>query len=188
MTTRVDLASVSLKDLYSESRRREGKLEEKFGTSLCKTLGYDTIEAIPEVSAMDLGLENTEPVHQRTVLPAHLGDKTVVRGIDGWSRPFLAVKCDLLTCDVFDGRPKKVAELVEIIHKRYPLDGLGGKGKEHENYYISGLVNLDSNNNEHISVMPATIHVQETINLFKRIINGETFQTPNYSVRMSQKV
>lgn len=183
MTTRADLASVPLKDLYFESRRREAKLEEEFGTSLCKALGHDTIDAIPEVPADKLGLENTDQYHQRTVLPAHLGEETVVRGKDGWNRPFIAVKCDVL-----DEKLEKVAELVEIIHKRYPLDGLGGKRKEHENSYISGFNNIDSKGQVHFSVMPATPHFQGTIDLFKRILNGETFKIPHYSIRMSQKV
>ncbi|NGX59179.1 MAG: hypothetical protein KR126chlam3_00326 [Chlamydiae bacterium] len=179
----VDLASVLLKDLYSESRRREEKLEEEFGTSLCKTLGYDTIDEIPIVRAIDLGLDNEEQYHPRTVHPASLGEEIIVRGKDGWNRPFIALKCDVL-----DAKLEKVAELVEIIYKRFPLDGFGGKGKEHENSYVSGFNNIDSKGQEHFSVMPATIHVQETINLFKRIINGEILQSPPFSIRRSKKV
>ncbi len=180
---RVDLASVSLKDLHREVRQREENLEIEFGTSLCTALGHDTIDAIPEVPAVKLGLKNQEQYHPRTVRPTSLGKEIIVRGKDGWNRPFIAVKCDVL-----DERLQKVAELVEIIHKRYPLDGFGGKGKEHENSYVSGFNNIDSKGQEHFSVMPATARFQDTIELFNRIINGEILQIPHFSIRMSKKV
>lgn len=103
-----------------------------YGEVFTGIVGGNKIFDIPEMDARELHLDNPGEYPEDRVTPG-LFKAATTRGIMGDGRPFIAIKVELL--DPATGAV--VAKVVEVIFKRYSLQGDGGKGQAHEHHYVS---------------------------------------------------
>jgi hypothetical protein len=113
------------------------EIETHHHASFIQRVGLNVLLDIPVVSAESLGLEVERKYPAGIVTPDKLGDKSVVRGLDAWNRPFIAIKVNL-----FDSTTgTKVAQVVEVVFKRYSLDYDERNGGYHGDNYVTALSN-----------------------------------------------
>ncbi len=127
--------------IEKEEAQRKANIEATYGSHFCKIVGIEQIYLLAQVEAKELSLESHSKYPEKVVTPKMLGQHSAVRGITGQQHPFIAIRIDVLDCDT----KEKVDEVVELIYTRHSLKGDGGKGRIHENNYVTALTNTSAN-------------------------------------------
>ncbi|MCH9609196.1 MAG: hypothetical protein S4CHLAM45_04180 [Chlamydiales bacterium] len=173
---------------FSLFRQTMAKLSEeirgKHSTGFITAVGIDRIMMAPIVTAEALGLNTKDRYHEKIVIPDMLGDESVVRGVDGNERPFIAVKVEIL-----DPKKQKVSEMVEVIYKRYGLNSDGENNGIHENNYVTALQNKcdDGSTCESVFQLHRGSLTGKQMEKLGQLLKGEKIQCENvegYSVKM----
>lgn len=184
------IQSMSASDLINlinmakqEETSRKTKIENNYGALFSKIIGTDKIYQLPEVQAKDLKLEKDPKYPQGVVRPSMLGEHSAVRGIMGSNRPFIAIKIELLNAET-----KKVyGVVVELIFKRYPIDGDGGKGAYYENNYVTALNNASESGESYPSMIYGSGGMSnKQIQVVADILDGKTYHVWNTLIRRAQ--
>jgi hypothetical protein len=165
----------ALKDLIAqEESNRKAEIKNMYGEWFCNIVGIENIYSLTQVEAKDLNLEGNSKYFQDTVKPSMLKEPAV-RGIMGNNRPFVAIKLEML-----DSETKKVMHVVvEVIFKRYPLTGDGGKGCQHENNYVTTLSNLTEKEVKVSSYLYSSGSMRDQhIMALKDLLEGKTVRAP----------
>ncbi|MBS0656262.1 MAG: hypothetical protein JSR46_10825 [Verrucomicrobia bacterium] len=167
-----------------EQASKKAEIEDTYGPDFCGIVGTEKISALFKVTAKDLNLENDGKYAQNCVKPSMLQGHSAVRGIMGSNRPFIAIKIDIL-----DPKTKeRVDVVVEVVFKRYALDGSGGKEKFDENNYVTTLITASEAGKQWNSFLYATGGMtREQIAAVGELLDGKEIKPPygNYLIRMS---
>jgi len=176
----IDLSKMSISEIQNLQKQIEERIagvKEEIEThhhpKFINKVGLEILMDIPVVDAKALGLEAGEKYPQRVVTPEKLGEKNVVRGLDGANRPFIAIKVDLL-----DSKTNiKVAQVVEVVFKRYSLhcdgknDGFQGKS------YVTALSNKgDDGKNYQSGLYGSGGMINSQFERVKQLLKGETIE------------
>lgn len=144
-----DISKMSMTDISALKKQLEEKIkkdvEKLYPSVLIKHVGLDTLANIPVVDAETLGLVDVGKYPTHVVTPEKLGNESVVRGLDGYDRPFIAIKVNLLDSET----KSKVTQVVEVVFRRHDyssggvyataLSNKGSDGKSYESgLYMSG--------------------------------------------------
>ena len=154
MSVNFDLGSVSMQELLSLQKKintRVAQVKNEVQThhsdTFIQRVGLEILIGIHVVEAKTLGLHVKRKYPENIVIPAAMGEYSVLRGLDACNRPFIAIKVDL-----FDSTTKKqVTQVVEVVFKRYSLSGDGKNGNLHGNNYVTALNNTDGDGNSYQS-------------------------------------
>jgi hypothetical protein len=174
-----------LETSMKEQTERQHKTQDCYGKYFCDLVGLEQLYQLPEVSAQEMSLADDPKYPENTVLPSHLKATSAVRGIMGSNRPFIAVKIELL-----NPTTKKVVDVVvEVIFKRYALDGDGGKGHCYENNYVTALHNKSEGGQTYRSTLYSSGGmITAQIQVLRDLLAGKEIQAPigNYLIRKAK--
>jgi hypothetical protein len=150
------------------------QIEKDYGSLFCSYIKPETISEIQEVACKDLGLHIDRKYHENIVTPSQLHKQVVVRTKDGANRPLIAIRVELL-----DERKNKLCEVVELVYKRYSLNGDGKKGGCRENHWVTALSNRSSHAFEFRSGLASGEMTPEQLKRVKDLLEGKTVDTMN---------
>lgn len=160
--------------IREETERRKKEIEDFYGSLFSNIVGAERILSLPTVTAIDLSLENPGKYPQCTVLTKHLPNLSAVRGMDGWDRPFIAIKIE-----VFDYSKKKICEVVELIFKRYGIKGDGKKGRIHEDNFVTALTNRGGDGETYNSTLYSSGGmIDAQIQAVRDLLDGKEIKAP----------
>lgn len=142
-----ELALLPIEVLREAVKMKEQRVEKDLGLLFVKYIPLERYLEFPEVPASDLCLNTDSKYHQDVVRPMMMGKHTVIRGSDGWNRPFLAMKIELLDKD-----QRKVAEVVELVFRRFD-PSLFEDGSDHyrRDNWVSALANMGNDGKSYSS-------------------------------------
>ncbi len=175
----------ALRDLIAkEETTRKTELVNTYGEWFCNIVGVDRIFQLTQVEAKDLNLTNDGKYPQCVVQPSMLKNHSAVRGMMGSNRPFVAVKIEVL-----DSETKKVVGVVvELIFKRYNMEGCGRKGGAREHQYVTALANSREDGTRiDSSLYCAGGMTNQQITAVKNLLEGQEIESvagPKYLLRM----
>lgn len=149
----------------------EEQIRDVYGERFCNTVGIENILKMPRVTAESLNLQNPGKYPSQIVLVDFLKEASAVKGLDGCKRPFIAIRMEY-----YDNRENKIVKYVELIFKRYSIDGDGGKGQLHENTYVSALDNMCDDGRVRESVFYQTGGTQDWSHM-KVLMDGQLVRT-----------
>lgn len=115
----------------------EEQIRDVYGDWFCSKVGIKYLLQMPQVTAGSLLLQTPPEYPKNMVLLQYLQKDSVVKGLDGWNRPFIAIKIEQ-----YNNKENKIYKYVELIFKRYSIADAGKKGAPHENNYVSALSNM----------------------------------------------
>ena len=177
----------ALRDLIvKEETDRKKEVRETYGEWFSNIVGVDRIFQLVKVEAKDLNLEAEGKYPQGVVRPSMLKDLSAVRGLTGWKRPFIAIKVEVLEPET----KKVVGVFVELIFKRYGLDGDGKPGSIFEDNYVTAL----SNSREDGTRIESCLYcaggmTSKQITAVRELLEGKEIEAvagPKYLLRMVQ--
>lgn len=181
----VNLSTISFDDLSSlqkrigeEISRREKDIQATHTSEFVTLVGLDILLNIPIVEASQVNLQKPSKYPECLVRTEMLGEKSAVRGIDGWNRPFIAIKVDLID----NKTDKKVTQLVEVVFRRHPLE-------TPTLIYVTALTNMGDDKKKYWSgLYKSGGMIPEQIVQMGKLLRGEKIQSPcddQYSMQLS---
>jgi hypothetical protein len=151
---RLDLGAMSPGEIITLQRQLaarvdalKAEIEAQHHPRFIERVGLDCLMALPVVTAESLGLSVSRKYPECVVTPEMLGGESVVRGLDGINRPFVAIKVNLLDSTTRE----RVAQVVEVVFKRYPYTGEGANGLYHGDNYVTALTNRGDDGKQYLS-------------------------------------
>jgi hypothetical protein len=161
--------------IVEKQNSRLKEIQELYGKMVTGIIGIETIDAIPQVKAQEVNLEDDRNYPDCAVRPSMLGNRSVVRGVMGSGRPFIALKIELLDCTTRE----QAGIVVELLMKRYALEGP-------DNYTMPTNTCDDQGEHFYCSFRTAGGLDEEQIGLVKKLLQGEEIQTrtPSYLMRL----
>jgi len=174
-----EMSYAELQSLIKEATR----VQEEKKTKISKYLGdwfqsyipVDTFLSFRQVEPEQIGIKKGDK-YFKGVKPSDLKGENVVAGVCE-KRPFIALRVELI-----DNKGGRIAEVAEVIHKRY--------AKMAENW----VSNLDAMKEDGLlcgSVFYATKGMSdEEMTVLQDVLNGETVQSvvnPMYQIRLAPK-
>jgi hypothetical protein len=170
----------SMKQVVAEKKQ---KIVDDYGPVFCEYVGKDRLCQMEEFKAEQLHLVEPGKYPHGIVRPSYLQGRAVVRSEDGWRRPLIAMRVELL-----NEAKVRIAEVVEVIFKRYSVrdeDGTSGdsaKGKLHENNWVSAEQNITEDGREFSTALYGTAGMRDyNMEDVKRLLDGETI-VPRYTL------
>lgn len=178
-----DLSSLSFQELgalmikiQEEQNERQKKIPIDYGPWFCKIVGQETICRLPEMDAKSLGLDRDGKYPEGTT-PSMLRTHSAVRGIMSWNRPFIAIKVEVREIDT----DKIVGVFVEVIFKRYGLDGEGAPGRARENHYVTLFLTHSDDGKKHGTFLyGAGAMKEEGVIAVRDLLEGQEVVSPIY--------
>lgn len=150
----------------------EEQIRNVYGDWFCNTVGIENLIKMPEVTAESLNLHIPKKYPRNTVtVELFKGISSGVKGFDCFNRPFIAILVER-----YDNRENKIFKYVEVIFKRYSINFDGGKGKLHEDNYVSALENTCDDGQSRESVFYQTGATYDW-NHLRKLLGGEPIRT-----------
>lgn len=178
MATSADMTrlvqTMNLKDLETlraliveRQNSRLQEIQKLYGKVLPDIIGIETIDAIPQVDAKEVNLENDRIYPDQAVTPSMLGNRSVVRGVMGSGRPFIALKIELL--DSVTKKTKGV--VVELVMRRYAKE-------QPDNYALPTNICGENGTHFYTSLCTGGGLDEEQMRVVKKLLQGEEVQAP----------
>lgn len=161
------------KAFEEEREKRIRDIEDIYGRLFSNIIGKERLFNIPCLYAEDVHLEKDDkyPSIKLEALKEH----SAIRGITGSQRPFIAIKVEILneaTHEVEDVYP-------ELICKRYPIDGDGRKGGDHEDNYITAVSTVSQKGKTYTSKLYSTGGMSEVqMEAVRDLLKGKEIKSP----------
>lgn len=159
----------SLTELYREVHQREQLLRSTYGQILCETLGYETIDDLPEIKLAPRHF-TMDNIWARVNLH-HMESHLLAKGVDQDGVGLIAMKCDVL-----DENQVLKAQAVAMIcfngsigHNELIIP-LTASGENHQNYSS-----------------PFYSSNQEDLTAFEKLLDGELIKKGTLYWRISKK-
>lgn len=176
--TLADLKQLKQKIKQEEQKRFEA-ITTIYGTVFSQIIGKETIFNLPEVSDESLKLKGFGKYPMNIVRPHMLGDKSAVRGVMEYERPFIVIKIEVKYNEQILGI------FAEVIFKRYGNIGDGKFGGLQENNYVSSLSLTSDEGVQHPSFLYSSGGMsQMEIENVKQLLDGKEIHLNNHHIRM----
>lgn len=160
-----------------KKKERQEKIKSIYGQRFTQVVGIENISSLVEMSAAELNLENDDTYPSNTVKPYMMKELSAVRGIMGSSRPFIAIKIEMLHRETKD----VVAVVVEFIFMRYVIDN-GESRKIFENNYVTATNIIDDKGHHFLSNLysSGSMSVQQ-MEAVRDLLEGKEILAPKES-------
>lgn len=157
-----------------------------YGREFSRILSAKTIFSLPVVEAKQLDLDSEDKYYVMQAKPSALGNASAVRGINGRNCPFVAVKIDMLDSNTHE----LIAQVVEVVFKRYGNDGDGRYDGIYENNYVTTLYNTAEDGTRYTSCLYDSGGMKKhEMQALKDLLDGKTITSPhqtNILIRMAK--